>query len=94
VKYIASNKAQGQVHTFGIGNGVSTELIRDCARAGGGNATFISDAKEIEPKVLEALQKNFFPYLVAKDFTLIMDSGEEFPLAIRTPLVDGQIFDL
>ena len=68
------------MHTFGIGRGVSTELVIECAKVGNGNSTFISHAEEIESKVLQALQKNFFPYLLAKDFSLITDNGEEFPI--------------
>ena len=94
MQYIASKKAQGQVHTFGIGNGVSTELIKECARAGGGNSTFISEIFEIEPMIIEALKKNFLPYLIIKNFTLLTDLGEELPLSIDTPLLDGQRFDL
>ena len=51
------------MHTFGIGSGVSTELIVECAKAGNGNHTFIYDLDEIESKVISSLQKNMFEYL-------------------------------
>lgn len=80
------------VHTFGIGNGVSTELIKECAKAGGGNADFISKPSEIESKVMNALQRNFFPYLVVKDFIFIADFGE-LAIDLKSALADGFRFD-
>lgn len=60
---IKDNNKHNRVHTFGIGSGVSTELIKDSALAGLGNFAFINRPEEIESKVLAALQKNYFEYL-------------------------------
>lgn len=63
VELIRNNNRNSRVHTFGIGSGVSTELIKDSALAGMGHYAFISELNEIEKKVLEALQKDFIDYL-------------------------------
>jgi hypothetical protein len=55
------------VHTFGIGQSVSKSLIKKAAVAGMGHYSFITDLKEIEKKVLEALQKDYLEYLYIKE---------------------------
>lgn len=37
--------------TFGIGSGVSTELVKGLARAGNGSAEFIQAGERMQPKV-------------------------------------------
>ena len=37
--------------TFGIGSGVSTELIKGIARAGNGRAEFVYEGERMQPKV-------------------------------------------
>ena len=41
VSLIRNHRDKSTVHTFGIGSGVSTELIKNCALAGNGHYTFI-----------------------------------------------------
>jgi hypothetical protein len=70
------------VHTFGIGSGASTELIKNCAKAGHGHYTFINDLNEIEKKVMESLQKDFLEYITIKSATLLnmyMDTVATLP---------------
>jgi hypothetical protein len=43
------------VHTFGIGRGVSTELVKEAAMAGKGHYFFIDNMQDIDRKVLECL---------------------------------------
>lgn len=38
--------------TFGIGSGVSTELVKGLARAGNGSAEFIQAGERMQPKVI------------------------------------------
>ena len=51
------------MHTFGIGAGASTELVKECAVAGLGHYSFIDNPEDIEKKVIESLQKDFLEYL-------------------------------
>ena len=37
--------------TFGIGSGVSTELVNGIARAGNGKAEFVYEGERMQPKV-------------------------------------------
>jgi len=55
VSLISKHNSHARVHTFGIGDGVSTELIKDSATAGLGHYSFINNPIEIERKVIEAL---------------------------------------
>jgi hypothetical protein len=69
------------VHTFGIGDGASTELIKNCAFAGHGHYNFISNPEEIEKKVMIALQKDFLEYLEIKEAS-ILDSDKKVILSL------------
>ena len=63
VKLITSKivSSQTRVHTLGIGKGVDQNLIKKAAIAGAGSYHLIYDLKEIEEKVILALQKNYTP---------------------------------
>lgn len=68
---ISLNKSSCHVHTFGIGSGVSSELIKNCASAGHGHFSFIYDLNDIERKVMEAIQKDFLQYICIKEPQLL-----------------------
>lgn len=76
MNYIKQSRGSSRVHTFGIGSCVSSELIRDCAKAGDGNPTFINDLSKLESLVLEALQKNIYPYQLLKHLTFFSALNE------------------
>jgi len=62
IDFIKGSKGSQRLHAFGIGSGVSSELIRGCAEAGEGNAEFIYTPSQIEGTVINAMQKNVVPY--------------------------------
>ena len=66
-QFIKRNQGTCKVHTFGIGDGVSTELIKECAFAGQGHYSFIYNPEDIEKRVMEALQKDFLEYLIIEE---------------------------
>lgn len=47
-----ANKINTRVHTFGIGDGVSTELIKDVAYAGDGSFYFSINEEELKEKII------------------------------------------
>lgn len=75
VDLIEKNREKCHVHTFGIGSGASTELVRNCAIAGNGHFSFILKIEEIEQKVVGALYKDYFDYLIVKEATILDASG-------------------
>ena len=71
VSEIKKNVQSCRVHTFGIGEGASSELIKNCAFAGHGHYSFISDPEELVKKVMLALQKDFLEYLEIKEASFL-----------------------
>ncbi|XP_078314780.1 von Willebrand factor A domain-containing protein 5A-like isoform X2 [Crassostrea virginica] len=47
-----------RIFTFGIGDGCSTQLIRDVAKAGNGKATFVKDNDRLQSKVMSVLRSS------------------------------------
>ncbi len=76
VDLIKKNRIKCHVHTFGIGSGASTELIKNCALAGHGHYSFIINVNEIEQKVIETLQKDDLEYLSIKN-AAFLDAEEK-----------------
>jgi hypothetical protein len=54
-------------NTFGIGSGVSTDLVKNSAKAGAGMYYFIDKVNDIEKYVIEALCLTLIPYISIKD---------------------------
>lgn len=77
VDLIRSNSDKWRVHTFSVGQGVSTELIKKSAVAGKGHYFFINSPTEIEKKVMEALSKDYYEYLNVQDLKLFNHAGNE-----------------
>ncbi|TNV84285.1 hypothetical protein FGO68_gene9917 [Halteria grandinella] len=75
VDLIRKNRGTTKVNTFGIGSGVSTVLIKDCAKAGLGHFCFIDDVKDIEKKVMESIQKDFLEYLSVEEALILDNTG-------------------
>ena len=83
VSEIKKNVQSCRVHTFGIGDGASSELVKNCAFAGHGHYSFISDPEEIEKKVMLALQKDFLEYLEIKEASFL-DADEQVIKSLPT----------
>ena len=78
IRLIKDNNHNFTVHTFGIGNGVSTTLIIECAKAGRGKHYFVDDkATGLQSKVIDALCKAFEPSL-AFDTKDLQINGKRF----------------
>jgi len=85
VKLIRDNCVGTKVHTFGIGSGVSTELIKNSAMAGLGHFYFIDRAIEIDKKVLDAMQRNKYEYLVIKKVQAYDKFDQPLKTDVETP---------
>ena len=63
INLIQDNNKMFTTHTFGIGDGVSTELIEECASAGLGKYYYVdNDANGLKGKIIDALEKSFDPF--------------------------------
>lgn len=60
-----------RLHTFGVGSGADTSLVKGAATVGNGSFYFIYDFKEIESKVVDALQNNYCTSRMLKAVNLI-----------------------
>ena len=62
-KLVKENAHSTRLFSFGIGSGVSTDLIKSTAMAGKGKFYFIDDGVDICSKVIQALRETNVPYL-------------------------------
>lgn len=79
-----------RVHTFGIGNGASQELIKEVAFAGIGTYSFVYDLDKIEEIVIQALSKNYSPILKITKIIAVCEKYELINL-INDPEFSGHI---
>ena len=72
---MAQHTQFSRVHTIGIGDGCSSDLIIGCAEYGKGSKVFISDNEDPSSKIIELLDKSLSPVLtnmrLTYDSTLI-----------------------
>ncbi|CAI2378606.1 unnamed protein product [Moneuplotes crassus] len=79
VELIENNSGNFTVHTFGIGNGVSTQLITECARAGKGKHYFVKNPTSgLERSVIDALCKCFQTKLIIQKKDLAANGDKLF----------------
>eukprot|EP00741_Cyanophora_paradoxa_P011982 tig00020572_g11577.t2 len=77
-----------RVFAFGIGAGASSHLVKSVARAGGGEAVFISDGERIEGPVLAQLARAMQPVVAG----VRVDWGPAAPHVAVTPHVPPPVF--
>eukprot|EP00347_Sterkiella_histriomuscorum_P020358 403338114 len=95
IDLIKQHRDTTTVHCFGIGDGVSTELVKFCASAGKGHYYFITNPKEIEKKVVDTLRKNFLRYIVVKNLNLLDDKKKLIEkLVVEDNLAHGEKFNI
>ena len=63
LRYVRDNRNKGRVFAIGIGSGVSTELVRGMAEAGGGRAVFVQEGERMQGKILRLLSDAMSPCL-------------------------------
>ena len=98
VNLVASKSNLNQrLHTFGVGNGASEELIKQCAFKGFGHFNFIYNEQEIEERVVSALTKPRLNYKILQNIKLFDQQGNELETPMQTdaqPLLEGEVVDL
>ncbi|CAG9312779.1 unnamed protein product [Blepharisma stoltei] len=61
IQLIFDNSESSRVNAFGIGKDVSTELVKSCAKAGGGLHSFIKNLKDMSGEMINVLKKCMMP---------------------------------
>jgi uncharacterized protein with von Willebrand factor type A (vWA) domain len=63
IRMVKNNTKYCRVHTIGIGNGASFDLIKGCAKGGKGKHVFISDDENSSAKIVELLEAALTPLI-------------------------------
>ena len=82
IDLIQENNQRYTTHTFGIGDGVSTELIEECASAGLGKYYYVDErAHGLKGKIIQALEKSFDPffYVEGRKLNVPFEKKLEYP---------------
>lgn len=85
------------MHTFGVGDGASEQLIKNVAFKGFGHYYFIYDESELDEKVVSALSKTRLNYKVLQKVTLFDAGGQEINTRLKgeaEPLLEDTFVDL
>ena len=72
-----------RVHTIGIGNGASLDLIDGCAKNGKGKSIMISDNENPSAKIIELLQSTLTPLI--SNIDLQSDNEAEIQSTVPNP---------
>lgn len=70
ISYVAQHTKANRVHTIGIGDGCSEDLIVGCAEQGKGHKTFISDSEDPSDKIIELLDRSLSPMITNMSLTM------------------------
>lgn len=91
---VSANSSHSQrLHTFGVGNGASEELIKKCAFSGFGQFYFIYNEAEIEDCVVKAISKTKCSYKILKEIQLFDQDRNEIDSDIKDKsetILDGE----
>lgn len=63
IQMVGINCKYSRVHTIGIGNGCSAQLIEGCAKKGKGSHVFIGDTEDPAKKIIQLLTDSLSPVI-------------------------------
>ena len=61
LRCVRDNRSKGRMFSIGIGSGVSSELVRGIAEAGGGRAVFVLEGERMQGKILRLVSDAMSP---------------------------------
>ena len=95
IRMVGHNTKFSRVHTIGIGNGCSQQLILGCAEKGRGHHIFISDNEDPSDKIIQLLTDSLSPVIskikLGYDRDIvesIIPNPESLPYILRDELVN------
>lgn len=65
IRMVALNNKYSRVHTIGIGNGCSEDLVLGCAKKGKGQHVFIVDQENPSEKIIQLLSDSLSPVITS-----------------------------
>ncbi|XP_046359724.2 von Willebrand factor A domain-containing protein 5A-like isoform X2 [Haliotis rufescens] len=90
ISLVKRNSFDSRVFTVGIGDGVSTSLVRNVAKAGGGEVEFVTGTDKLQEKVMKLLKYALQPAVTDLDLVIDLPAGLE--VAFRIPYTISTIF--
>ncbi|XP_045146184.1 von Willebrand factor A domain-containing protein 5A isoform X1 [Echinops telfairi] len=75
IREVKSSRKQHRCFSFGIGDGVSTSLVKGIARATGGTSEFISEKNRMQTKALLALKRSLQPVVEELSLSWALPQG-------------------
>ena len=98
IQMVANNNKYSRVHTIGIGNGASEDLILGCAKKGKGYHVFITDNENPADKIIQLLTDSLSPVISSMKLTYdksivesIIPNPESLPYVLKGELVNFYI---
>ena len=95
IKLVKKNTKHCRVHSIGIGNGASFNLIQGCADAGKGKYIMISDNENPTEKIIELLETTLTPLISKvkldcnkKAVQSIVPNPESIPYILKDDVVN------
>ena len=92
---VGRNCKYSRVHTIGIGNGCSEQLILGCAKKGKGSHTFIVDAEDPAEKIIQLLTDSLSPVISKVRLSFdknmvesVIPNPESMPYVLKNEIVN------
>ena len=95
IRMVERNCKFSRVHTIGVGDGCSEELIKGCAKKGKGHYVFIKNDEDCSEKIVQLLTDSLSPVLSQIKLSFdkevvesIIPNPESMPYILKDELVN------